>query len=153
MLPDAIHRSPGGGEPELTQLALGDIETTATPGNLFLDLDDGCGQPTRVLRRDAQDVEGDALRGLRTDPWEATEFIDQALDRTGVDRGHAVTPRRVDTFETVASAKAEGTQIDTASDATHPLRLQRLRGAVRIRHCGHDQILEHLDVVRVHHIG
>ena len=41
---------------------------------------------TRVLGRQTQQVVREALRRLRTDAGQATEFVDQGLDGSGVDR-------------------------------------------------------------------
>ncbi len=40
------------------------------------------GQPADVLRLDAQQVEGDALRGLRANPGQPREFVDEVLQRS-----------------------------------------------------------------------
>src|SRR4029078_5665103 len=68
-------------EAELAELALGEVEAAPAPGDLLLRLDDRSRAPARVLRRDAQDVERDALRRLRTDAGQAPELVDQPLDR------------------------------------------------------------------------
>ena len=52
------------------------------------------GQPGRVLGRQLQEVEGDALRGLRSDAGKAAELVDQRLDGGGVGRGHLSSRRR-----------------------------------------------------------
>ena len=92
-LDDADHRAIAPLiQAELTQLTFGDVEAATTPGDLLLDLDDRRCESARVFRRDPQDVERDALGRLGSDARKPTELIDQALDRAGVDRGHAVSP-------------------------------------------------------------
>ena len=72
---------------ERAQLALTDVVATAAPRHALLRVDDGRREPTRIDRVDPQQMERDALRGLRPDAGHAPELVDEVLDRAGVHAG------------------------------------------------------------------
>src|SRR5699024_7488575 len=67
-----------------------DVAAGLAEGDLVLDLAQGLDQALDVLRVGLQEVEGDPLGTLGTDPGQAAELVDQVLDHTFV---HASTLR------------------------------------------------------------
>jgi hypothetical protein len=64
--------------------ALGEVEADLAQPDLLLDLADRVGEGVGVLGVGAQDVEGQPLRGARTDARQLAELGDQPLDRRRV---------------------------------------------------------------------
>src|SRR3989440_745358 len=129
------------------QLALGEVEAAPAPAHALLRLDDGTRETVGVLGRGLQQVEGDALRRFGADAGEPSQLVDQALHRPFEGGCHLVSAERA------AEARAEPAEIDAARDRAHPLGLELLGSSHRLADRGHDQILEHLDVVGVDHVG
>ena len=65
----------------LALTAFCNVEATSAECDVLLYRDDGVGKPCRILGRNLQQMERQALRGLRTDPRKATELVDQGLKR------------------------------------------------------------------------
>ena len=84
----------------------------------------------------AQQVERQPLGGLRADPGQARERLDQPGDRFDDGAGHA---RR----------GLHPGQAEAAGHGCHLLLGQLARRAERVVDRGDDEVLEHLDVVRV----
>src|SRR2546423_2900764 len=129
------------------QLALGEVEAAPAPAHALLRLDDGARETVGVLGRGLQQVEGDALRRFGADAGEPSQLVDQALHRPFEGGCHLVSAERA------AEARAEPAEIDAARDRAHPLGLELLGSSHRLADRRHDQILEHLDVVGVDHVG
>src|SRR5699024_7044194 len=71
-----------GADPALH--ALRDVAAGLAEGDLVLDLAEGLHEALDVLGVRLQQVEGDPLGTLRTDPGESAELVDQVLDHTFV---------------------------------------------------------------------
>ena len=117
---------------QVAHRALRDVEALLAERHPVLRLGDGAGQPERVDLLDLQQVERDPLGGLRSDPGEATELVDQLLHRLGVDR-----------HQLGAEDVAE------PGERAHRLALDLEQLRVHVVQRGHHEVLEHGDVVRV----
>ena len=90
-----------------------------------------------VVGRELQQVERDALRGLRTDAGQPAQLVDQVLDRSRVD---ALT----------AEAAAAEPPMSTPPERAGLELLHLVDGVVER---GEHEVLEHLDVVGVDRLG
>ncbi len=93
------------------------------------------GQPLDVGRLGGEQVEGDALRALRTDARQPPELVDQVLDRAFVH----------------AAARGRAGPRPPRPPATGPIfsLASSVDGAVGVADRGDDEVLQRLDVVRV----
>ena len=96
------------------QLALGDVEAPAAPGDALLRLGDDPGEAVGVLGRRLEEVERDPLRRLRPDAGEAAELVDQGLDGRGVRAAHASAEQTTEV--------AQAAEVESAGDATEAAR-------------------------------
>src|SRR5262245_50703988 len=70
------------------QRRVADVEAALAEDDLVADRDERGGQRSGLRVRSAQQVVGQALRGLRADAGQARERLDEARDRLDEDRGH-----------------------------------------------------------------
>ena len=73
-------RVAGGIQADGAQLLLGEVEALTAEAHDFLDLDEGMGERQRLLGRELQQVERQALRGLGTDARQLAQFVYEPLD-------------------------------------------------------------------------
>src|SRR3954469_16039402 len=71
------------------ELTRREVEAPRAPADARLRLGDRARQSVGVFGRGLQQIEGDALRGLRADARKPAQLVDERLDRTFVDRGHS----------------------------------------------------------------
>ncbi len=111
-----------------------DVEAALAEDDLVADGDQGRGQRPRLRVGSTQQVVGQALGGLGTDPRQTREGLDQARDGLDEGRGHA----------SITSPGCEA-----AGHGRHLLLGQLARRAQRVVDRRDDEVLEHLDVVGV----
>ncbi len=118
-----------------TERLVADVEAPIAEDDLVADVDQRRGQGARLGIGRAQQVEGQALRGLGPDPGQARERFDEPGDGSMT----GLTTRAVPT-----SPAAE-----PAGDRAHLLLGELARCAQGVVDRGDDEVLEHLDVVRI----
>ena len=73
---------------DAAQQVLGHVEAAVAEANLRLGVDDRRGEALRIGGGQLEQVERNALRGLRADPRQSPQFVDERLDRRCVGGGH-----------------------------------------------------------------
>src|SRR5680860_1237773 len=138
LLDDAQHmRVPARVAADAALLLLGDVVAAAAEAHPALDLADRPSEPVGVGHVDGQQVEGQALRALGTDPRKTTELGDEVLDRTLV---HGLEQAR---------RKAHAAR-HAARHAAEQLLLEVLRRPQRLHDRRGHHVLQHLHVFGVH---
>ena len=66
-----------------TRVSLGDVEARRAEYDAFLEFENRLSKRQRLLPRSAEQVIREPRGGFWTDPWQATEFIDQPGHRLG----------------------------------------------------------------------
>ena len=133
------HADQGGVPPRVladpAQVALGHVPADPAEVHPGLDLGDGPGQALGVGRFDLEDVEGQPLGALGTDPGQPPELVDQVLDQ-----GLRTSPQ---------SPRPGGSPMPWVMP---PSRSAARSLALRRPSLTADQVAEHLDVVGVERV-
>src|SRR5438445_428980 len=143
-------------------LDVGDVVADRAKAELGLDVADSLSQCFGIAG--AQDVEGQALSALTSDPGQLFQFINEPGHRLGK-AGHRIfelTDLRIDKFASYKLPQFANSSITTCSQsgdahATQHSAYGGLDGLIDFSGClvdrGGNQVLQHLDIAGLHHLG
>lgn len=125
-------------------VTLGDVHADRAEVDAPLDFEHGVGELLRLLLARPENVVGESLGRLRADAGQPVKRLDQALDGFGSagSLGHARS-----------LLLAEAGQAEPAGDRPEGARLQIGGLLAGIGDGGHDEVLEHFDIIGVDDIG
>src|SRR5438309_1636925 len=141
---------------------VGDVVADRAKAELGLDVADSLSQCFGIAG--AQDVEGQALSALTSDPGQLIQFINEPGHRLGK-AGHRIfelTDLRIDKFASYQLPQFANSSITTCSQsgdahATQHSAYGGLDGLIDFSGClvdrGGNQVLQHLDIAGLHHLG